>query len=460
MPVRAHFGVSEFLRLGSEWLIGSPHRAFDEDDFDSDLGPGALEEITVGNECLLRGWLQAQGTCDWAGQRHSWTDQKGATWITDFGYARTENGGEVAIRLHCSQSGPNPRLPASKPPYLLKLLERADALDSDGPLTIGSGPRYLREEETDLAEMLLSGGTEYLPVVYLSAVRWGSEPPCSAALLARQLRGMAHVVVEPSRQFSLRLRAATGGTNPYLGAAGIHWPRIEARPTRLLPSLVGEGQVFHDEVVSIVSRGMLNAWMPDRLDWHRLRSQLSIERIEGLHSQGEKALDEYAEAFDREVAALKAALADRTDEVGRLRAQLDESRIRPRSGPGVLTRPNIQDYYENEVLSIVVGALTTELERRKESGRSAEVLRKLLDENHVQCRDWEREIKVAFKGYRRLERKQRKLLSELGFCVEEDRRHVRLIWNGDERYAITIPTTSSDHRSGQNIAAEIIRLLR
>jgi hypothetical protein len=50
-------------------------------------------------------------------------------------------------------------------------------------------------------------------------------------------------------------------------------------------------------------------------------------------------------------------------------------------------------------------------------------------------------------------------LEDLGFTADESGKHVRVIFQGDPRYAFTISKTSSDHRAGKNLASTMVRTL-
>jgi len=61
------------------------------------------------------------------------------------------------------------------------------------------------------------------PIVYVSASFYGGYT-LDVNRLANDLSGMAHVVVEPNRPFSLRLKLEANSENVYGGSIGIYWP--------------------------------------------------------------------------------------------------------------------------------------------------------------------------------------------------------------------------------------------
>lgn len=96
----------------------------------------------------------------------------------------------------------------------------------DGELTIQIAPTTL--ENTVKGRKIASSIFEQklnckLPIIYISA----SEKDKYAVIpdrLARSLCGMAHIVVEPSRVFSRKLRHEVDSRNIYGGIIGAYWP--------------------------------------------------------------------------------------------------------------------------------------------------------------------------------------------------------------------------------------------
>jgi hypothetical protein len=54
-----------------------------------------------------------------------------------------------------------------------------------------------------------------------------------------------------------------------------------------------------------------------------------------------------------------------------------------------------------------------------------------------------------------MDAKTRKSLQDFGFGIEEDGKHYRMTYFGDDRYNTTVAKTPSDARAGKNIARYI-----
>ena len=88
-------------------------------------------------------------------------------------------------------------------------------------------------EEAIAASLLQGRANNSLPIVYVSAAYDGSHV-LSPDDLAKHISGTAHVLVEPSRAFSLGLKNLVDSRNAFGGAIGVYWPGSPARKTYLL----------------------------------------------------------------------------------------------------------------------------------------------------------------------------------------------------------------------------------
>ncbi len=55
--------------------------------------------------------------------------------------------------------------------------------------------------------------------------------------------------------------------------------------------------------------------------------------------------------------------------------------------------------------------------------------------------------------------KAKSALQELGFQVDQSGKHIKIVFQGDDRYTFTMASTGSDYRGGLNNASDISRLL-
>ena len=68
-------------------------------------------------------------------------------------------------------------------------------------------------------------------------------------------------------------------------------------------------------------------------------------------------------------------------------------------------------------------------------------------------------LKDLLRGYKNMDNKTRKGLENIGFSIEEEGKHYKLVFQDDNRYTFTLPKSGSDHRGGLNAANDISKLL-
>jgi hypothetical protein len=54
-----------------------------------------------------------------------------------------------------------------------------------------------------------------------------------------------------------------------------------------------------------------------------------------------------------------------------------------------------------------------------------------------------------------MDAKTRNALGRLGFDLTDDGKHYKAVFQGDGRYTFSFSKTSSDHRTGKNLASDI-----
>jgi len=99
-------------------------------------------------------------------------------------------------------------------------------------MDIKEEPYYFKNEDIDLAAELINGDLDCrLPIIYISVYKNKKYLLSKNAIaeLAKELSGIAHVVVEPNRDFSLELSELTNNLNVFKGYIGIYWANGDGR---------------------------------------------------------------------------------------------------------------------------------------------------------------------------------------------------------------------------------------
>jgi hypothetical protein len=193
---------------------------------------------------------------------------------------------------------------------------------------------------------------------------------------------MAHVVVEPNRAFSLRLKTEVGSENVYGGTVGVYWPEGAGRRS----FFIGREFESPDEIRRAISEeirmALTNRRPLDRCTWASVQQQVSRRAFEMLKAAGSQEVDRYIQEFDKELLARDERLADAEREVGRLRAEVRkyESRSPLGSGLAIRTGPE-QDLYPGELGEIVRDAIQDAASRVGEDSRRKHILSSILEAN-------------------------------------------------------------------------------
>lgn len=442
-----------------EWLLGSPHSRLNQGDLEA-LGDQESNSVARDNERVE--WLCSEGSALlMAGARYT-KFENGLEWTSTVTFLREKPSAWIGIRVSCESQHPSARLPVAKKPVLVRTLLGKFHGAEDGHLTVHSGPIFLGNADIDVAARCLStASTCRLPVVYVSS-NFHGEHNADPAKLASRLSGMAHVVVEPNRAFSARLRMEVDAQNVYGGTIGVYWPDGGGRRSFFIGPQFDSRDELEDAVFEEVRRALTNRRPLPRLTWAAVQEQVSKRALARLKEQGASAVDDYADEFDKELAAKDEQLRDAEREIGRLQAELRRFEAQSPLGVGItLEAGGEQDFYEGETLGFVREALSEALGRQVEGGRRHHILSAVVDRIPASSAAAEKreEIKALLRGYRSMDAKTRAGLIQFGFEIQEDGKHYKLVYQGDERYAFVLPKSGSDHRGGLNAASEISRRL-
>ena len=454
-PTRSGHSAQEFVRLCQAWLVGSPNNAWEGNDF-GDVPKEEILRVDRHGQTVQFGVVEIDSE-PFAAFHYQWEDEESRVWASEFVARETSAGLWVSIRLHCNVRVAGQETLIPKKPYIIRQILDEFGGGTDGGLTISDEPRRMRADEVGFAAAAISADLgNRLPVVYVSA-GFDGRHALNPTRLAQLLSGSAHVLVEPSRAFSLRLMHQVSSQNAYGGAIGIYWPGGQ-----LAADLFSRGtRSEHQLVAYLIERirvAFCQAQPTDLSTWMAIRELVARKRTQALRNSGSADLDQYAEAFDEELRVKSEQLDEANREVQRLRAEIRAAGRVHRSGEsGLIAEGREQDLFPGERAEIVRSALRTSLEGARDDSRTAHVIRDILptDQGLSSRSDMAERIKRCFEGKRRLGSREISDLKDLGFQISEEGKHYKAVFRDDPRYTFTIPKTSSDHRAGLNIASTI-----
>lgn len=460
LPIDRGRDVVDFLSTIQTWILGSPHTRLTGQDL-TGLTSTAESHIERGIEGLDALTLSV-GNEQAAAIRYTRNDQD-LEWTTTAVLSRQALDSWVGIKVSCKSRHPAVRLPPAKKPILVRTLLDAMGGAPDGLLRVDGHAFRLENTDIDLAARVITGKSGCrLPIVYVSSGFQGRHI-LDPERLARDLAGMAHVVVEPNRPFSLRLKIEVESENVYGGTVGIYWPEGGGRRS----FFIGHENASADDVAQAIFEelrtALTNRRSLDRCTWAYVQESLSRQAIQALRASGSQEIDKYIDTFDRELAAKTQRLEDANREISRLHRELQIYETRLKAGVGALLQSGReQDLYPNEVLSIVRQAIVDACTRAADDSRRRHVLDAVLEatpEPEDVAASMRDNLKDLLRGSRGLNAMRRGRLEEMGFSITEDGKHYKLTFQDDDRYTFTLPKSGSDHRGGLNAASDIGRLL-
>jgi len=458
-PIDPSNSVADVVNLACGWISGSPHTKLKKSEF-GELPVDVEKTVTAPSEQVSIAVASGQGF-DIGGVRYIRTEQ-GLEWITSVVSHKTPDRHLLSIQVSCEALNTAVRLPPPKKPYFIRQALSTLRGGMDGDIPVTDKAFRLSEGEAGIASALMRGlAKNKLPIVYVSA-GFDGNLLVNPDELALYVSGMAHVVVEPSRQFSYQVKTLTNSRNVFGGTIGVYWPDSDARSSYFLDEDMPNPRAIQIEIAKDIRLALANRRLRSTCTWAHLKETISRKRYELLRSQGSTELQEYIDAFDAEQAAKDGTLIEAEQEISRLRAEIRRlAAANDTSVAGLIASGNEQDLYAHEIRDMVISSMRDALRTARDNSRRQHDLLDLLGANQISgnTTKHEDEIKSLFRTYRDMDAPTRSALLRLGFDISEDGKHYKVIFQGDGRYTFTLPKTSSDHRAGKNIASDINNVL-
>ncbi len=459
-PVGSDRTTADFLRAMVTWISGSPHTKFSAEAL-RELQQIDEADVESGNE-RVQSLVTSTPDVDLAGIRYGRHDE-GLEWLTSVVFSRTSSDAWVGIRVECESQQASARLPPAKKPVVVRTVLESLGGAADGPLPILGSAHILGNTDIELTAKLIRGDAGCrLPIVYVSS-RFQGGHILDVNRLAADLSGMAHIVVEPNRPFSVRLQLEVDSENVYGGTVGIYWPEGGGRRAFFLGGEYSNPGQLASAINFEVRTALLNRRPTARCTWGYVRETASRQAIQSLKASGSGVIDDYVKTFDQEIEAKNQRLEDAEKEIQRLRNEIRvlEARAGTASG-GLLRLGRERDLYPNEMLGMLIDTIEDAATRVPQDSRRQHVLTSIIESNRLDdapSAARREQLKKLLRGMTTIDGKMRRELEGMGFSISEDGKHFKLVFQGDDRYTYTLPKSGSDWRGGLNAASDIARLL-
>ena len=123
------------------------------------------------------------------------------------------------------------------------------------------------------------------------------------------------------------------------------------------------------------------------------------------------------------------------------------------------------EFYKGEIREFILRSIeqiiNSSENKKDKRKRKIDVLQSVLEANdyeHIQEQRID-QLKGLFKGYRTLTREIRNALIDVGVKITDDGKHYKLTYYDDDRYVLSLPKTSSDHRAGLNFFQQLKEII-
>jgi len=462
----------QFLAHTLAWLRGNKFSTVLSESNVTDLdAETAFLQSRSGEELRVREALSGDGEHA-IGVRHDFPDNRGRVWKTEATLqfaTEPDRQHQFRLRTQCIAKEPSARLETPLKPYLIKAVLNDNWGGEDGHLTVVNTPHRLPDNTNSLqmaSQATFGNLSNHLPVIYCSAQDGGAWPFTEDEInkLAFDLGGVAHVVVEPTRAFSFRLRDMTQGLNVYGGAIGVALPQHGIRRRYLVGGRFGNARdVLLDlrhSVINMRSDMPSRAWGWSEVQEQALRKQrdearnrLSAEESEQLYQEQITNLEDQVADLSTQLKAQKEASKP---DAGDIEGFIDEE----------LVARNGKEIYPGECSDRLLMASKNMASRAEQLGLDARskavfesVVRNLTTQSSLT--DLLAELKHAARDSGKATRKLTDLLLRHGYARTIDNKHIKLEPDADYPGLETLifPKTPSDHRALKNLQKEIERKL-
>jgi len=455
-PINSQKNIKDIVDVGRVWLSGSPHSTLSS----IMRSAGVIENEWSShsqNESIYFYIFEEENIASF---RHENLDENGVRWVTEVASYKNNQGFWVSVQLSADSELPVERVDQGKRPYILKNIMRSIGGGMDGPLLVSDNPHYLGEDEIELAANIITANAGcVMPIVYVSATN-SNDPHINVEQMSHWLSGMAHVVVEPSRSFSFQLMGEVFGENAYGGAVAIYWPDGIGKWLFLPKDEYSDAKAMQIAISRKVRSSLLSQRTKKECRWGYSQELNSKRKLFELKSSGSDDVEDYMAVFDEEIKAKDEEIMRLESEVNRLRYGTQYSGSSDAKSKNTISlNGNENDLYQAERLSIIMDALSRELDSSDAHSRRWDVISDLIDRN---SQEGERDeilerLKSLLRSYNSMSSTVRQELESLGFAISEEGKHYKLIFRQDSRYSFTLAKTGSDYRGGLNAFSDIRR---
>nr|USU30360.1 hypothetical protein NG677_13270 [Methylobacterium sp. OTU13CASTA1] len=456
-PINHKSTGRDFISAIKQWILGSPHTKFVEEDF---IRASEDDEFTIsrGNQSFRSIHVCMDGE-EFAAINHVTTDNN-IDWNLEAVFNHSGFDAWIAIRVSRESESPVKALPSAKKPVLVRVLLEALGGGNDGDLAVKAQPHFLLNDQIEIpSNIILGQQSNRLPIVYVSCGFRGKHD-INVESFASDISGMAHILVEPNRAFSYRLQLATSSRNAFGGTIGIYWPDATGRKSFFNIRDYSDKRSLKESIITTLRHSLLNRRPLHNCTWSAVQELFSKHTLTKLRAAGSQNVDEYISAFDRDIKAKDQQIASADKEIERLKLEIKKYESLPyNSGAIQLNVSNEQQFTESEFNDLIIDILSESSKNSDIDSRKSHLIVDIINSNSKNGKNQTKKdrIKSLLGGYTKMNAGIRRELDDLGFTVTDDGKHYKATYQDDPRYTFSVSKSGSDNRSGLNLASDITK---
>lgn len=451
-PVNESLTKEEFIKTVIKWNQGSQHDKIEGVEWDGEASELRWSQDKISLE------FQEVKTDGIIASRLKKEDEHGL-WTTDFILNTEKKYLSVSVGLVTTEFTTDFE-PTYYPPYFVKLIVYSGYSGEDIGLQVSQKVHKASECEELLKKVCENETRTSLPIVYITSL---TDSEINVDDLAFRLQGVAHVIYEDGSCEKNILDLPDEGNHD--SRAIIFYPSTQKKADVICFEEKNKDFIESRIINSVYSYMILRIRM--NMDtWEGvLGEQLHLKNLDLLKSKEsvEEENDYLYEEFGDQLKKMEDTNAKLNNEIQRLTAEVQGLRMKfsGNSQTPIIMAGAEQDLYEGEIKEIVLEILEEYRKSCHEGSRRQHIIDDIL-----QCNEYKRlpekkreVLKKALKGYRSLNGSLKNELESLGLEITSDGKHYKWSYFGDNRYVVTAAKTSSDARSGMNLAAIMEKLM-
>lgn len=457
LPIKDEISKEACLRLFIEWITKSPNYSVERITYD--VSSDEDYDYTEGNITFsIRHFTDKQIAISACRLENR---ESNVVWINDCIFLCENGKKSLLVQLNCNRNDYSTQLPPIHKPYIVRQFVERGFCRYDNGIPVVDTPLKADTDYFEECVDIINGIYNYaMPAVYVSCDYWG-ETVINPSFLARQLSGVAHVFYEQNYETTMKMRERTDGKNVYTGYVGIYFPGSKFCQRRGL-SYYSDFKEMTQDIINSVWKALINRLDSSVYNWNQIIALQAKQKMlawQDVSEQNKEQLATYMMTFDAENESLREQIKELNQQVFSLDSQLDSLRAALSGEPAdksfykMGSEPNL---YISERNDLLYSILSQVIDRYSKDSRAYVIIKAMLEANPKvgECERVIAGVKDVFAGGGKLSKAGKAQLKSLGFTIEEDGPHYKLIFH-DPRYMFTVAKTPSDYREGENLISSI-----